>query len=160
MKQRPTVQGQSLVEFSLLIGFAVFLLTGFFDLGRAIFYYSSLSNAVREGARSGIVDKCPTCGPYLQVVRRINDYSFSLPDVGETPTNTSCFPGPCTYVGPEMTIKVTRIKDSSNTFYETVKVEGSYYFKPITPGIKQIFGSAEGIALNAQSTMRIAAASR
>jgi len=160
MKQRPTVHGQSLVEFSLLIGLAVFLLTGFFDLGRAIFYYSSLSNAVREGARSGIVDKCPTCGPYLQVVRRINDYSFSLPDVGETPTNTSCFPGPCTYVGPEMTIKVTRIKDSSNTFYETIKVEGSYYFKPITPGIKQIFGSAEGIALNAQSTMRIAAASR
>jgi hypothetical protein len=63
------------VEFSLLIGFAVFLLTGFFDLGRAIFYYSSLSNAVREGARSGTVDKCPTVDHIFRC-QEINDYNF------------------------------------------------------------------------------------
>jgi Flp pilus assembly protein TadG len=53
MKRNKFQSGQSLVEVAILFPVVIFLLTGFFDLGRAIFYYSSLTNMVREGALYG-----------------------------------------------------------------------------------------------------------
>ena len=57
MKIKLRHPGQSLVEFALIIPIAFFLITGFFDLGRAVFNYSSLTNAVREATRYAIVHK-------------------------------------------------------------------------------------------------------
>lgn len=49
--------GQSLVEFALLIPIFLLLLIAIFDLGRAVFSYNSVTNAAREGARLAIVNQ-------------------------------------------------------------------------------------------------------
>jgi hypothetical protein len=49
-------KGQTLVEFSLVIGFLLLLLFGIIDFSRLFFAYATMSNGVREGARYGIVN--------------------------------------------------------------------------------------------------------
>jgi Flp pilus assembly protein TadG len=48
-------KGQSLVELALLLPVLLLLTVVVFDLGRAVYYYSVIYNAAREGARYGIV---------------------------------------------------------------------------------------------------------
>ena len=160
MKLSGRFHGQSLVEFALIIPIVLLLVAGFLDLGRAVFYYSSISNMVREGARYAIIDQNSATGPYLENIKKINDKSFGIPGVTLTPTVLSCYPGPCIFTGQDLVVKITRIKPIGKTFYENVKVEAILTFKPLTPGIKQIFGSLTGIDLKAQSIMRLSAAAR
>lgn len=56
-KQSRTVRegGQTLVEFSMVIGFLLLLLFGIIDFSRLFFAYATMSNGVREGARYGII---------------------------------------------------------------------------------------------------------
>ena len=46
-------QGQSLLEFALILPVLVLVLVGVFDLGRALFALITINNAAREGARYG-----------------------------------------------------------------------------------------------------------
>jgi len=48
-------RGQSLVEFALLLPILMLIVVVLVDLGRAVYYYSVVHNAAREGARYGIV---------------------------------------------------------------------------------------------------------
>lgn len=77
MKKQHRLSGQTLVEFALLIPFLLTLLIGFFDIGRAIFYYSSLSNAVREGTRFSIVTQDITED---EIKDKVLEYAFALAD--------------------------------------------------------------------------------
>jgi len=52
--KRPA-RGQSLVEFALLLPILMLIAVVLLDLGRAVYYYSVIHNAAREGARYGIV---------------------------------------------------------------------------------------------------------
>ena len=47
--------GQSLLEFALLLPILLMVIMGLFDIGRAVFYYSTLNTAVREGTRFAVV---------------------------------------------------------------------------------------------------------
>lgn len=49
-------RGQTLVEFALLLPSLIFIAIIIVDLGRAIYYYSAIHNAAREGARYGIIN--------------------------------------------------------------------------------------------------------
>jgi len=49
-------KGQALVEFTVVFGLFLFLILIVADLGRAVFFYSSIHNAAREGARYGITN--------------------------------------------------------------------------------------------------------
>jgi len=51
------VRGQALVEFALIIPIFLLLVLGLFDMGRAVFYHSTIQNASREAVRVGIVDQ-------------------------------------------------------------------------------------------------------
>ena len=44
-------KGQSLVEFALVVPFLLLVVVGTIEIGRAYYYYNTLSKAVREGAR-------------------------------------------------------------------------------------------------------------
>ena len=165
MKKQRCHPGQSLVEFALLFPLALLLITGFFDLGRAIFYYSSLTNAVREAARYAIIDNNAEIGPYKDNIDVINKYSFGVPDVNTSPTIEPCYPGPCTFLSQDEDFVVTIIRipvdeNQDPKVYVNVRVEANFTFKPITPGIVKIFGDSTGIDLVAQSTMRISAHAR
>jgi Flp pilus assembly protein TadG len=50
-------EGQALVEFALVIPIFLLVVLGLFDMGRAVFYFSTISNASREAVRLGIVDQ-------------------------------------------------------------------------------------------------------
>jgi hypothetical protein len=55
MFRRDTSRGQSMVEFALILPILMFLLMGFFDLGRVVLGHDALGHAAREAARYAIV---------------------------------------------------------------------------------------------------------
>ena len=143
MKHKRHFSGQSLLEFALIIPLALFLLLGFFDLGRAVFYYSSLSNAVRESSRSGIVmayANYPTKEAFIAHLEdQVEDYGFGLNDI---------------------IIDVTFVNKPDSEFIEKVEVTGIYCYVPVTPGITSIISTTctngmNGIDLRAVSVMQM-----
>jgi len=89
----PRRRGQALVEFALVAPMFFLLLFGIIEAGRFIFYYETLNNATREGARYAIVNGantigCPTgppapgstpCDPGGDDVRdRVRDAAFGV----------------------------------------------------------------------------------
>jgi Flp pilus assembly protein TadG len=60
MRRSRDDRGQALVEFSLVVVVFILLLMGIFDLGRAVFSYTSITNGAREGARLGVVNQDAT----------------------------------------------------------------------------------------------------
>ena len=131
MKHKNHLPGQTLVEFALIIPLVLMLLLGFLDLGRAIFYYSSLSNAVREGTRQGIVmESVGNQDPRL--ISIVSEYAFGL-----GPTNV-------------VTIDVSVTNDADG-YRDTLQITANHCFVPVTPGIASLFGC---IPLDADSIMR------
>ena len=49
--------GQSLVEFALVIPIIVLLVAAFVEIGRAVFAYNTIANAARQGARVAAVNQ-------------------------------------------------------------------------------------------------------
>ena len=45
-------------------------------------------------------------------------------------------------------------------YFSTVSIEVTYPYKPITPGIKELFGSSDGIDLIVQSKMQVTPGSK
>lgn len=135
--------GQSLVEFALIIPIAIFLITGFFDLGRAVFNYSTLTNAVREATRYAIVHKP------------------ELTSAFNTPTNNTLQDKVMSYAfGMNLNradIIVTVVK--VNSLFTTVSIQATYHYQPITPGINALLGTA-GINIRATSKMFVAPGSK
>ena len=55
MRELKSESGQSLVEFALVLPIVLLLLTGIFDLARAVWQENTLAFAAREGTRYAIV---------------------------------------------------------------------------------------------------------
>ena len=47
--------GQELMEFALILPIFALIIFGITDLGRVVLYYTTMSNAAREGARYGSI---------------------------------------------------------------------------------------------------------
>jgi hypothetical protein len=62
VRERRGGPGQALVEFALIAPLFFVLLFGIVEAGRFIFYYETLNNATREGARYAIVNGANTLG--------------------------------------------------------------------------------------------------
>jgi hypothetical protein len=149
MKNQRRYSGQSLVEFALIFPLLFFLITGFLDLGRAIFYYSSLTNAVREATRYAIVHKDEINAAFNNpadnsLQDKVLEYAFGLSGTPDPLTKDDIF------VFPEKPDK----------YFTTVSIEATYTYKPITPGIKELFGLTEGIDLTVQSKMHVTPGSK
>ncbi len=149
MKNQRRYSGQSLFEFALVLPLALFLITGFLDLGRVVFYYSSLTNAVREATRYAIVHKDELNAAFdnptdNSLQDKVLEYAFGLSGIPDQLTKEDIS------VNPE---KV-------DNYFTTVSIEVTYPYKPITPGIKELFGSTEGIDLTVQSKMYVTPGSR
>jgi hypothetical protein len=70
-------RGQSLVEFALLLPLMILIITGLFDVARAVWQENTLAYAAREGTRYAIVHG-----------------SAGVPAADPTdPTNATCSPG-------------------------------------------------------------------
>lgn len=146
MKQKRFMHGQSMIEFALIIPMVLFLLLGFLDLGRAFFYQSSLSNAVREGTRSGIVmdyqDNAHETRDALK--KNVLESAFGL-----TNTNTPLTVDDITIIFP----------DDNDGIEDTLIIQAIFCFEPVTPGIallinNQCDNGVQGFELTAKSIMR------
>lgn len=149
MKNNRRYSGASLVEFALILPLFIFLTTGFLDLGRAVFYYSSLTNAVRESTRYAIVHHVDLDSAYINPTSnslqdKVLEYAFGLTEVPNPLTKEDIF------------VTVEKVKES----YTTVTIEATYLYQPITPGMKQLFGTSEGIDLTVQSKMYVTPGSK
>jgi Flp pilus assembly protein TadG len=59
-RRRDAEQGQTLVEFALILPIFILVLVGIFDGGRLVFAYNTVSNAAREGGREATVNQTIT----------------------------------------------------------------------------------------------------
>ncbi|HET7494547.1 MAG TPA: TadE/TadG family type IV pilus assembly protein [Candidatus Limnocylindrales bacterium] len=89
------------MEFALVVPWFFLMLFGIIEAGRFIYYYETLSNATREGARYAIVNGantlgCPSGPPAPgtsgcdvagnNVVTRVRQSALGMSGVGVTPT--------------------------------------------------------------------------
>jgi Flp pilus assembly protein TadG len=143
MRRARARQGQSLVEFALVLPVLVVMLLGLFDAGRAVIGYTTISNAARVGARVAIVNQsndasCPDrvadpsapltfkCAAAAQTTG-LGVSPASIPDLVVTGTG-------CPEIGCDVTVTV------------------NYVYQPITPVIGNLIGT---ISLVATETMKI-----
>lgn len=106
------VRGQSLVEFAILIPVLVLIVMVIFDLGRAVYYYSAIYNAAREGARNGVVTRNTA-----QMENAAKNYAFGLSlDPATLTVVAAYFPAP-TY---------------------KVRVTVTYNYVPVTPLVSRL----------------------
>jgi len=133
MKANRKTSGQSLVEFMLIIPIFVFAITVFMDLSRAVYIYSALSNAVREGARYAAVHELNTSAEQDQVKQVVKDKAVGL-DPGQ--------------------INITLSLPVSPAY--AVTVHATYSFFAATPGLERLICSCGAIPLNAESSMEVA----
>jgi len=142
MNKKHRFSGQSIIEFMLIFPMAFLLLTGLLDLGRGIFYYSSLSNAVREAARYTTTHKDLTDD---EIKDKVLEYAFGL-------TNTS---NPL-----EKEDIVVTYPEIVNDYKITVSIAATYDFNPVTPLLDLFWGGEDAIPLSVRSIMRISGAAR
>ena len=140
-------QAQGLVEFALLLPILVLFLMVIFDIGRAVYFYSAVNNAAREGARSGGI-YCPgdTCWLNVQnTVRRLTAGLIADKLTVLEPTYLDIFP----------TLDNNRDGDFYND-NDVVRVTVSYRFEAATPFLARLLGSTDNwYTLTSQATMRI-----
>ena len=74
-----------MVEFALVLPVFLLIVMGLFDIGRAVFVYNGLTNAVREGARLAIVNQDKTL-----ISQRAGAMAFGT-QITTTPANLTTF---------------------------------------------------------------------
>lgn len=149
--KRENFRGQSLVEFALVLPLLLLLVFTFLDLGRAVYYYSAVGNAVREGARYASVTPLDLTKEDDKDLVKAVVQNYSI-DLAIDPNNIT-FPTP-----------VVEDADATDTITpdpnDYVTVQASYEFTPITPFLAQILGSGNTISLSSESTMLLAPIAR
>ncbi len=121
-------RGQDLVEFALIFPVLFLILMGIFDMGRAIYYTSTLHSAAREGARYASV--APTDNAGIQA-------AVEYMAVGITPA--------------DLTITATVVRGGS---YDVVNVVVTYNMPIVTPLIGAFFGGGNTVTLGSQASMK------
>jgi len=130
-------KGQSLAEFGLLLPIFLLAVMMIVDIGRAVYYYSVIYNAAREGARFGIIDQnLVTDDPQVEAAVMSLGAGFL--------SGTDIYSQVVTLTGP-----------SSKT-YSAIEVRVSYAFRAATPFLAQLTGSASNsIQLSTRATMKL-----
>ena len=137
-------RGQAAVEFALILPLLVLMMVGVFDLGRAVYAWSTLNNSAREGARQGIVDQTVA---HIQerAAQRAVALGLESGDVVVQFRNAEDTGG-CT----ALTNGVT--SDDAFVANCLVRVRLSYAYDAATPGIASLVGS---LSLVGESTMPV-----
>lgn len=124
-------RGQTLVEFALILPIFLLILMGILDLGRAVYYSSTLSNVARETARDGIVDQ--TCANLntMAAQRAVGMTNVGV-EIEWLDTGTEAFIASCPLTGPV----------PPNHFYgDLIHVTVDYDYRAATPIIGNLVGT-------------------
>jgi hypothetical protein len=132
--------GQDLVEFAITSFLLLMIVMVIFDLGRAVYYYSALDNAVREGARYGIVFPDDLTGIHNEVHGFALGLNLDAAQPQISFMSSYADPGNPTYDPQQQ--------------HSLIKVCASYTYTAATPFVRGILGSQQ-ITLNNCSTMKL-----
>lgn len=121
---RPGDRGQSLVEFALILPVLVLLLMGVFDFGSAVYAYSVVNSAAREGARFAIAHVDDSAA----IINRVEDSITGL--------------------DPNSLEVIVSHPDATS-----VRVQVTYTFAPITPLIANVISNDGVLVLSSTATM-------
>lgn len=151
MKRNQKSQGQTLIEFALLLPLFLLLIMALFDIGRAVLYYGVLNTAVREGTRFAIVQRADdyykeetcTLGKDDCRLNCDNGNSFAIQRICQEITQKHFGISELS----SSTIWITRDTDA-----EIIRIEIEFPFNPITPGLNLI----DSFVLRVNSQMLIA----
>lgn len=137
-RQEPDQRGQSLVEFAVALPVIVLLMLSLFDFGRAVIFYSELTNASRTGAR-------------IAIVNQSDDFSCLGGDATFKCAAADVTAGMEIAAGdiPDLVIGGSDCALPSNC---TATVTVDYSFEPITPIVSSFFGT---VTLSSSTTMPI-----
>lgn len=139
MKSKRFLRAQSIIEFALILPIFFFMVTVFMDMSRAIFAYTTMNNAVREGNRFAIVqpqaDYASTAALNAAIEAKVRSYFY----VKDLDTNS--------------TVTITRLDIDTDP---KIKIDVVYNFKPITPGMAQILGKGKTLVIKVESIMHTA----
>lgn len=108
MRRRMTSRGQAMVEFALVLPLFLLVIFAVLDLGRAIYDYSTITNAAREAARFGIIAPSPTASVQAKVQQFAGPLGIATADI-----TVSCLTADGTNLcanaqaGDEITVAVT-----------------------------------------------------
>jgi hypothetical protein len=125
--------GQELAEFAITSLLLLTIIFFILDLGRAVYYYSTLQNAVREGARYGIIHPTDNVG--------INS-AFRLLVIG---MQVDAYP-----IQPI----ITNIDENGDGSDDLIEVCAEYDFIAITPFVQTALGK-QTITMETCSSMQI-----
>ena len=125
-------KGQSLAEFALTIPVMLLLVFTFFDFGRAIYYYSALSNAVREGARHAIVINNTDRSHDSDIKDFVSHFSVAV------------------QVDPNR-VNITYSGDDN----EFITILAEYDFSPVTPFLARLLSGGNSLTLTTDTTMML-----
>ena len=121
-------RGQAMVEFSLVFIVFLMLMVGLFELGRAVWIYTTVAHAARQGARYAMVNGS-LAGDNTALISRVKAQAIGL------------IPG---------SIAVTPTWEGGGIPGTFVRVRVSYPFAPVVTG--PLLGGVSGF--NIQSTSR------
>ena len=140
MKENRRVPGQALVEFALVFPLILLIIILFIDLGRIVYFYSALNNAVREGARYAIVNQFPSSAQReLDIRKKVVDYAVTLPIESD-----------------EVMIYCDLDQaDLNNPCSEYVTVSAHMEIDPMAVFLARMIGSGNTFNINAESTMQM-----
>jgi Flp pilus assembly protein TadG len=146
-------RGQSLVEFALVLPIFLLLIMGVVDAGRLVYMNSTLSNAAREGARTGAVEanwkgqSGAGCGAAAGKKCPADDAAL-LADIKATADYMNTPFGPvaaaymrCTAEGSVPPAVGTNTTCSPNTHQSQITVRVTQTWTALTPIIGQIIGT-------------------
>jgi Flp pilus assembly protein TadG len=98
---RQSTSGQAIVEFAIASVAFFLMVFGTLDFGRAIYMYSQLHNAVREGARYGKLYPTDTTTIQNKVIDKATAFDLTTSDV-----TVSCS-GTCTSTSTDITVSAS-----------------------------------------------------
>jgi TadE-like protein len=138
--RRPRTRGQALVEFALILPIFLMLLFGLFDMGRAVYAWSTINNAAREAGRQLIIDQTFVMSGGQPVYTHARDVALNRSVALNVQANQVAidFRDPDTLE----TADTCEIPDPTAIRLGCVAiVEIEYTFTPATPVIGQLVGT-------------------
>jgi len=142
MRKFRKTSGQSLVEFVLVLPLLLMLVMGLFELGRAVFYFSVLNTAVREGTRYAIVQ--PYCDYKLDPIACVGEdldlYPLDCNEAASIANINICNEITKNYFNigelSSSTVTIDHIINSTDDYVVYISID--FLFEPITPGLALI----------------------
>lgn len=144
-------EGQTLVEFALILPIFLLTLIGTMDFGLGIYYYNSISYLAREGARAGVVLQNDS-GAWTMPGNVQGDYT-SIGSYAGTDTIVGRIASQTGVLDPNnVTVRIRTPAGTASFLNLPLSVQVDYPFRPM---LANWLGILPTINLSAEATMRI-----